>query len=124
MQPAGLGAVGRMPNHCCGGTTMRLVRGIRDGQRGHEVARLRTTREVQPGEQLTWRYDATTDCRAEAAAVLCQCPVCDASEAAGGRRNPFYAAARDGVDRCGACGTCLAAAAAAHPHAGAAGDPS
>ena len=52
----------------------------------------------------TWRYDATTHCRAEAAAVLCQCAACDQK------------AAQGSVDRCGTCQMCLLAAFTAAGH--------
>lgn len=110
VQPAGLGAVGRMPNpSCVGANNMRLVCGIQDAERGYEIARLRTTTTVHPGESLTWRYGATTNCRAEAAAVLCACPACDKLAAEGKPRRPFYKLVPNSVRRCGKCETCLCA---------------
>ena len=110
VHPARLGAVGRMPNQRCVGANMTLVRGLVDRQRGYQVARLRATQTVWPGEQLTWRYGASTHCRAEAAAVLCQCAACDQKAAEGRPREPLYALADGSVERCGACQTCLLAA--------------
>ena len=50
VHPGRLGAVGRMPNQRCVGANMTLVRGLVDPQRGYQVARLRATQTVWPGE--------------------------------------------------------------------------
>lgn len=109
VQPAGLGVVGRLANHSCGGGNMRFVRGIWDEQRGSEVARLRTTRRVAAGEPLTWAYGATTDCQAEAEAVTCLCEPCDARAADGKSRGRLYAPSAASVPQCGKCMACIAA---------------
>ena len=90
---------------------MAMEAGMFDPQRGLEVARLRASKRVRAGEQLTWDYDASTDCQAEAAAVLCQCAACDARAAKRKRRSHLFTLLSASVPRCGKCTTCLQTAA-------------
>ncbi len=107
VQPAGLGAVARLANHSCTGGNVAMEAGIFDPQRGLEVARLRASKRVRAGEQLTWHYDASTDCQAEAEAVLCHCAACDARAAKRKRRSHLFTLLPASVPRCGKCTTCL-----------------